>query len=957
MARIEKLCSTPEYTKYFKDIQRLGKFDLFKRFDDIENVVNKKIDEKYRHFLATPIVEGDSITWFSKPYSETPQRLSELQGEERQQYEQIKNETLKHYKSKVDSLRNEGKSSEAEALANATKFVNDAFVYCFDGKTVLGVWGMQLKDKVREPLGIAMKNIYTKKKRPQPQPESPVVDELQSVSESPPEPLVYPFTIRFHAGEGGVLNGKTELSKYTNETITEGEIPKIQTMEGYEFDGWDRDPNDYSVTGDTEFTAQYRQIPYPVPPLPWYKRFWNGLIALFTGKGCLKWLLWLLLLLLLLLLFWWLFRSCSGGTGGAVPIPYPIEDKPWIHDDPRSGGDGIYNPGDPYTPTPTPPEYRDVLPPNQGVLPPLNDPEIIREPGMPVIIGNRLNILMENVNKSIMDLAKDFKEKYPEDKYKVVYYDDVVKRMQIEVPSAERTLLKQEIPDKFAPEYKLFVFDEALFEGVYFPDDPAFNDQDKAWYLHAVNAPQAWDITRGSPKLTVAIVDNGFNLQHPELKDKVVMPYNVWLQSNQIFPLQSDHGTHIAGTALAIADNAKGLCGIAPHCAFMPVQVANAQGFMTTTSILDGILYALYQGADVVNVSLGTDFTGLDAFSEAYQREMILNRFKEEERLWNKISEIADKHQATIVVAAGNDNVLAGIEPLQRPKNIVTVSAVNKQNQPYSKADFSNYGEYATISAPGVDIYSCAGSNNYAVMSGTSMAAPIVAGGIALMKSLNENLTAEQIICILQQTGLPTDDDIGKLIQLDKALEMVQSGEDCEIAEPPVPSTGDVQILLSWNNYNDLDIHCTDPSGATVSYQNTVVPSGGRLEIDMNVDYPDSKNPVEHIYWPTGGAPNGTYHVYLVYYEMHEPDINETPYTVTVKYGDKTEEYEGIITKEDSMLHICSFTLGTANNPQNPNAPNHPSTLSPNNRRDDLLQERERLQRELNRIERELQGL
>ena len=92
----EQLCSCENYTTYFKSIQGLGAHTLFERYDAIENVVNKKIDEKYRHFLTQPIVEGDSITWFSKAYSETPRRLSELQGEERAKYEQIKNDTLNH---------------------------------------------------------------------------------------------------------------------------------------------------------------------------------------------------------------------------------------------------------------------------------------------------------------------------------------------------------------------------------------------------------------------------------------------------------------------------------------------------------------------------------------------------------------------------------------------------------------------------------------------------------------------------------------------------------------------------------------------------------------------------------------------------------------------------------------------------------------------------------------------
>jgi hypothetical protein len=185
----------------------------------------------------------------------------------------------------------------------------------------------------------------------------------------------------------------------------------------------------------------------------------------------------------------------------------------------------------------------------------------------------------------------------------------------------------------------------------------------------------------------------------------------------------------------------------------------------------------------VINVSLGINLAGLDALPEEVQREMIRTRFKEEERVWNKIAEIADKHKAVIVVSAGNDNVLAGISPKQRPKNIITVSATDKQNQlSPPKADFSNYGEYSTISAPGVGIYSCVGRNGYTMKKGTSMAAPIVTGGVALIKGLNESLTAEQIICILQSTGLPAGSNVGKLIQLDKALEAVKSGDTVNCA-------------------------------------------------------------------------------------------------------------------------------------------------------------------------------
>ncbi|NLL27863.1 MAG: hypothetical protein GX259_03635, partial [Bacteroidales bacterium] len=490
----EQLCSCEQ--KYFKSIQGFGEHTLFERYTDIENVVNKKVDKKYHHFLAQPVIEGDTITWFSKPYNETPSRFTELQGEELTKYDIIKKNTIAHYQKNIEILKNEGQNSEAETLQNSIKFINDDFVYCYDGIVVLGIWGMQLRENIRESIGTISKNLFKEKKKSII--VSPDIDEpSQPEIETPEKPIENPFTIRFNAGDNGNLSGNTELQKHSGEIISESEVPKVEPKAGYEFTGWDKNPNDYGVTGETIFTAQYSPIVPPITRLPWYKRFWNWLRNLFLGKGCLKWLLWLLLLLLLILLLIWLLRGCDSER--VRPIPSPIDDKPWIHDDPRVGdGGGIYDPGNPYEKVPTPPDYRDVLPPNQGEMPPIDTTKIIREPGKPVIISNRLNVLMENEDKSIMDLAKEFKAKYPDDKYKVVYYDDVVKRMQIEVPPEERLKLKTEIPEKFAPDYELFIFDESLFEGGYTPNDPAFSSTDKSWYLKSINAPNAWDITKGS---------------------------------------------------------------------------------------------------------------------------------------------------------------------------------------------------------------------------------------------------------------------------------------------------------------------------------------------------------------------------------------------------------------------------------------------------------------------------
>lgn len=125
----------------------------------------------------------------------------------------------------------------------------------------------------------------------------------------------------------------------------------------------------------------------------------------------------------------------------------------------------------------------------------------------------------------------------------------------------------------------------------------------------------------------------------------------------------------------------------------------------------------------------------------------------------------------------------------------------------------------------------------------------------------------------------------------------------------PVPHTGDVQLLLSWSNYNDLDLSCTDPDGNTVSYDNLTVPSGGQLDVDMNNNRVLSSNPIENIYWPAGGAPKGEYKVMLTFFARRDNNHLETPYSIKVKYGGETKTYTGTMTYVDEKVTICTFTI------------------------------------------------
>jgi len=301
----EQLCSTD--LKHFKALQGIDGKTLFDRYKLAESsIINRYIDPKYRDFLAYPVKEGDIITFHSKTYNETPRILSDLQGDDLTKYQNIKAETLAHFNKEIDSLKKSDKTTEAEFLAAATKHVDDRFVYCYDDKVVLGVWGMQLRDNVRADVNEIRKNLATKIKGGahnadplQPEPElEPPVDVPQPEPQPEEPPVNNLFIVRFNAGEGGILNGILECTKYNGDTVKETEVPQVKTKGGYEFTGWDKNPNNYAVTGNTEFTAQYRET-IVMPIIPWW-------------KGCLNWLLLLLLLSLICMMLWCcLLKNCS----------------------------------------------------------------------------------------------------------------------------------------------------------------------------------------------------------------------------------------------------------------------------------------------------------------------------------------------------------------------------------------------------------------------------------------------------------------------------------------------------------------------------------------------------------------------------------------------------------------------------------------------------------------------
>ncbi len=411
------------------------------------------------------------------------------------------------------------------------------------------------------------------------------------------------------------------------------------------------------------------------------------------------------------------------------------------------------------------------LPDKPNVIIPIDTTKIVNDPdSVRSIVSNRLNIALQGDNKDIKKFTKKFKQIYPDKEYKILYYDIRTNRIQIQIPADKRAIVKKELPKKMS-EFKMLIWHEGIFKRNYTPSDPGFGDNRKSWYHIKIKAIDAWEISKGDPNVIIAIIDNGFDLTHPEFAGKIVKPWNIPDGSANVNTgLNSTHGTHVAGISIGLADNGEGVSGIAPNCKFMPIQVGDYNGLMSTTSVIDGVLYAINNGANVVNMSLGMQVgPRIASLPQNEQEAYIKHLFKDEEEFWNQLFQMAYDKNIVFVLAAGNQKVMIGLDPMQRSDKTIKVSAIDPAEQ---RADFSNYGSKSTISAPGVEIYSSMPNNKFAYMNGTSMAAPVVTGGIAIIKSINPALSYDEIVDLIQSTGIPVNSPnnyVGNILQLDIA--------------------------------------------------------------------------------------------------------------------------------------------------------------------------------------------
>lgn len=456
-------------------------------------------------------------------------------------------------------------------------------------------------------------------------------------------------------------------------------------------------------------------------------------------------------------------------------------------------------------------DWRDSIPgvdelpdPDRNFIPPVDTTDIITNPedSLTKIVADQLIVFFnsQDIKSDMTSFARQFKQHYPSSAYRVIYYNPSVGTMLLNVPKDRLLQTADELPQKIT-DIDFIVTTNDILNSNSKPSDPGFGEAKYDEYFKLIQTYDAWDITRGDPSVRVAIIDSYFDLSNPEIGERFYDRINIGTKTVNVMPPVVAptpqnlgllcHGSHVAGLAIGGQNNKLGCSGIAPECSWIPIALGDYP--WTNLKVFEAVLYAIYHDADVVNMSLGgvPDEAGNLPIADQIQLTNVLG--KRTEPVWDYITKTADDHKCILVKAAGNENALMGIDFMNRPNQIVNVEAVDGKGK---KAGFSNFGrvanadrEYSTVAAPGVQLWSvsvkyCApvwqrlgykvdAKNGFQEMDGTSMAAPVVTGAVALLKSKKKDLTADDVIKILKMTGKQTDttNKIGPTIQIRDALD------------------------------------------------------------------------------------------------------------------------------------------------------------------------------------------
>ena len=319
----------------------------------------------------------------------------------------------------------------------------------------------------------------------------------------------------------------------------------------------------------------------------------------------------------------------------------------------------------------------------------------------------------------------------------------------------------QQQPDvEYAQQNRVFKLD-------FVPNDPLQNQQ---WALEKINAFDAWDIERGSSYVLIAIIDTGIDYEHADVRQNIWINDGEDLNHNNVidaddyngidddsngfvddiqgwdfadapnYPdggdyMQRDndpldehgHGTGVAGIIGGVTDNGIGVAGLAHFCRLMNLRAFTAGGNGEEDDVASAILYAIANGARVINMSWGDVFVS---------------------RILDDVIQYAEEKGVIMVASAGN----SATDQIHYPSGFSGTISVGATNENDQLAGFSNYGPTVDLVAPGSEIFTTTLNDEYTSFSGTSFSAPYVSAVAALLLSRDESLGAEAIRGLLARS-------------------------------------------------------------------------------------------------------------------------------------------------------------------------------------------------------------
>jgi len=428
------------------------------------------------------------------------------------------------------------------------------------------------------------------------------------------------------------------------------------------------------------------------------------------------------------------------------------------------------------------------------------------------------------------------------------------------------------------------------------PNDSLYRYQ---WHYPAIHLPQAWDTTQGDSNVTVAVVDTGALMSHPDLQGKLVNGYDFiadrtisldgdGLDSNPDDPGSfangtgtNFHGSHVAGTIGASTANGTGVAGVGWNTTVMPLRALGKNGAGSEYDIEQAVRYAAglrndsgqvpSRHADVINLSLGGAEPPTD-------------------NVFQTLVNDARRNGVIIVAASGNQ----GASTVNYPAALDGVVAVGAVNINRQRAYYSNYGSALDLMAPGGDnatdvngdgipdgVVSTLGDSSqsslryiYDYSIGTSMASPHVAGVIALMKAVYPGLTPDEFDSLMNRGEL--SDDLGTsgadtqygygLINANKAVQaalQLASGSQAQVVARLSVSPESLNFATDTTR---LPLRVTNAGGGTLAITRITEDSGGYINVSPTSDVDSNRMGTYYVEINRSGLSAGTYTANLVFF-------------------------------------------------------------------------------------------